>query len=85
MNILHACSSLSVDAGGPSRSVSELAAAIQSDTCKVGLVRMQAGALSEVQFSNEIRSLYLGSNYKLQDSTGSEVLFAFGIIHSHGI
>ena len=85
MKILHACPDFSINSGGPSRSVTSIAAAMQSDTCEVGLARMQAGDSSEVSFSSELRSLYLGNDLKLKDPSGLDVLFDFNIIHSHGL
>jgi glycosyltransferase involved in cell wall biosynthesis len=85
MNILHACSSLSVDAGGPSRSVTELAAALQRDTCVVGLVRAPAELESEVPLPIDVESFYLSDKGDLLDREGGRVSLDYDLIHSHGI
>jgi glycosyltransferase involved in cell wall biosynthesis len=85
MNILHACSSLSVDAGGPSRSVTELAAALQGDACAVGLVRAPAELESEVPLPIDVESLYLSDKGDVLDREGGRVSLDYDLIHSHGI
>jgi glycosyltransferase involved in cell wall biosynthesis len=85
MNILHACSSLSVDSGGPSRSVTELAAALQGDACAVGLVRAPAELESEVPLPVDVESFYLSDKGDLLDREGGRVSLDYDLIHSHGI
>jgi glycosyltransferase involved in cell wall biosynthesis len=85
MNILHACESFSVEAGGPSRSVTELAGEMVTSDCSVSVVRGRSEVLNEVVFSNNLSSLYLESGMKLLDDTGGGVDADFDVIHSHGV
>jgi glycosyltransferase involved in cell wall biosynthesis len=85
MNILHACSSLSVDAGGPSRSVTELAGALQRNVSAVGLVRAPAELESEVPLPVDVESFYLSDKGDLLDREGERVSLDYDLTHSHGI
>jgi glycosyltransferase involved in cell wall biosynthesis len=74
-----------VDAGGPSRSVTELAAALQGDACKVSLVRAAAELESEVPLPVDVESFLFRDQGDLLDEAGTKVNWDFDLIHSHGV
>ena len=84
MNILHACQSLSVEAGGPSRSVTELAGATVSH-CSVAILRDRLEGLNEVEFPKSLNSLSWESGMGLFNDAGERVGADFDLIHSHGV
>ena len=85
MKILHIIPGLSIHAGGPSRSVSELCAHLAERDVEVFLARAPGGK-EEVPLSPKIQAGYFDPKTCTLSFNGSVAdLSSFDIIHSHGI
>lgn len=85
MNVLHTCAGLSVDAGGPSRSVTQLAGALQGNACDVSLLRPWRSYLNEVPIPPSIHSLFFDQKKCVRDDQDAVDSTQFDIMHAHGL
>jgi glycosyltransferase involved in cell wall biosynthesis len=85
MNVLHTCAGLSVDAGGPSRSVTQLAGALHGNACDVSLLRPWRSDLDEVPIPQSIHSLFFDQKKCVRNDQNLVVSTQFDIMHSHGL
>lgn len=84
LNIIHTIPGLSINAGGPSRSVPDLCHHLSNHKACIGLARAQAGA-EEVPKSNLVRyATFHPTNGVIQFENTSET-FVPDLIHSHSI
>jgi glycosyltransferase involved in cell wall biosynthesis len=87
MNILHACSSLSVNSGGPSRSVTSIARELELQGAGVFLGRLKGTVADEVELPRDVSAVSLVGNEFVCDKTTQPISLGENIelIHSHGL
>ncbi len=85
IKILHAIPGLSIHAGGPSRSVSELCSHLADRGLDVSLVR-SAGGIEEIGLSSNIRSGYFQTKKRcLSFEMQTFDIYNFDLCHSHSV